>query len=70
MENSVSNSNVQKIRCPKCGGTNLQALGDTHGKGASLAKICLCGLCGLAGTGKTKTDMYWVCSDCGNKFKM
>ena len=55
-----------KVCCPKCGGTNLQAISDTHGKGASFWKLCL----GLCGTGKTQTDHYWVCQDCGNKFKM
>ena len=52
------------------GGTNLQAISDTHGKGASFWKLCFCGILGLCGTGKTQTDHYWVCQDCGNKFKM
>ena len=65
------NKNAEgKICCPKCGGTNSQAISDTHGKGASFWKLCLCGVLGLCGTGKTQTDHYWVCQDCGNKFKM
>ena len=58
------------VRCPRCGSTNLQAISDTHGKGAKLWKLCLCGILGLCGAGKTKTDHYWVCGNCGNKFKM
>lgn len=47
------NKNAEgKICCPKCGGTNLQAISDTHGKGASFWKLCLCGVLGLCGTGK------------------
>ena len=58
------------IKCPKCGGTDLQAISDVEGKGADGCKICMCGLLGLCGAGKTKTTHYWVCSTCGNKFKM
>ncbi|OUP50533.1 hypothetical protein B5F18_02505 [Lachnoclostridium sp. An181] len=59
-----------KVCCPNCGGTNLQAITDTHGKGVKAWKVCLFGICGLCGAGKTQTDHYWVCSDCGHKFKM
>lgn len=58
------------VKCPKCGGTNLQAVADVKGKGASFWKLCFCGLLGLCGTGKTKTEHFWVCQTCGNKFKM
>ena len=58
------------MKCPKCGGENLEVVSDVQGKGASFWKICLCGLPGLCGAGKTKTTHYWVCKDCGYKFKM
>ena len=61
---------ASSIHCPKCGSYNLQAVSDVQGKGASLWKLCLCGFLGLCGTGKTKTTHYWVCSNCGNRFKM
>lgn len=72
---SISNSHSQldnsaAIKCPKCGGTNLQAVADVKGKGASFWKICLCGILGLCGTGKTTTEHFWVCQSCGNKFKL
>ena len=57
-------------KCPRCGSNNLQAVSDVTGKGASFWKLCCCGLLGLCGTGKTKTTHYWVCGNCGNKFKM
>ena len=58
------------IVCPKCGSNQLQAVSDVKGKGASACKLCLCGVFGLCGTGKTKTTHYWVCQNCGHKFKM
>lgn len=65
-----TNTEEQGLKCPKCGSTNLQAISDTKGKGASFWKLCFCGLLGLCGTGKTTTEHFWVCSNCGNKFKM
>ncbi|MGN0384564.1 MAG: zinc ribbon domain-containing protein [Lachnospiraceae bacterium] len=67
---SVNVNNSPSIKCPKCKSSNLQAISDTHGKGASFWKLCCCGFLGLCGTGKTTTDHYWVCQDCGNKFRM
>lgn len=67
---NVNMSSGPSVKCPKCHSSNLQAISDTHGKGASFWKLCFCGLLGLCGTGKTQTDHYWVCQSCGNKFKM
>lgn len=67
---NINMNSGASVKCPKCGSSNLQAISDTHGKGASFWKLCFCGLLGLCGTGKTKTDHYWVCQSCGNKFKM
>ena len=58
------------VKCPKCGGDHLQVISDVKGKGVSFWKVCLCGILGLCGAGKTKTTHYWVCQDCGNKFKV
>ncbi len=58
------------VRCPRCGSTSLQAISDTHGEGVKLWKICLCGFLGLCGAGKTTTEHFWVCNNCGNRFKM
>ena len=76
MENNNQQNNVEKkeeikqICCPKCGGTNLQAVSDTTGKGVKCWKVFCFGLLGLCGAGKTKTEHYWVCANCGNKFKI
>lgn len=68
-QKQVQANNNSGMRCPKCQSNNLQIVSDVKGKGASATKICLCGICGLAGTGKTTTTHYWVCQNCGNKFK-
>lgn len=69
------------MQCPKCGNSyNLQAVSETETKGKdfSASKGC-CGyilmgpigiLCGLCGEGKTtKTKTFWLCPNCGCKFK-
>lgn len=68
------------MACPRCGNTNLQAVTETHttGKDFSAGKgICgailfgpigvVCGACG--GGRKTHSTTYWLCPNCGNKFK-
>ena len=66
--------------CPKCNNENCQIVTDvsTKGKDFSAGKGC-CGalcfgpigiLCGACGKGRqTVTTNYWICQDCGNKFK-
>lgn len=78
-ETSISNI-TSRLRCPKCGGYNLTPISETvtHGKDFNSSDACcgylLCGplglLFGLSGKGKQViTNTYWICSDCGNKFK-
>lgn len=69
------------MRCPKCGNEQCQIITETHtsGKDFSVSQGC-CGaillgpigiLCGACGKGKQiKNVSYWVCSQCGNKFKV
>lgn len=66
--------------CPNCGSTRLSPVTETQtsGKDFSAGKGC-CGylllgplgvLCGACGKGKqTKSTTYWLCNDCGKKFK-
>jgi len=68
--NMNNQGNFKSLKCPRCGGTNLQAVSDVSGKGAKLWKLCLCRFLGLCGVGKTKTKHFWVCANCGNKFKL
>lgn len=66
--------------CPKCGSNNSQIFNQvsTKGKDYSAGQGCcgaliagpiglLCGLCGQSK--KTYNNQYWVCSDCGNKWR-
>lgn len=76
----VVSTPTSRLRCPRCGGYNLTPISETvtHGKDFNPGDACcgylLCGpiglLCGLTGKGKqVATNTYWLCSDCGNKFK-
>lgn len=68
------------MKCPKCGNENLQATTETSSKGKdfSATKGC-CGailmgyigiLCGACGQGKKiNSTTYWMCPQCGHKFK-
>lgn len=68
------------MKCPKCESENCQIINEvqTSGKDYSAGKGCigtiLLGpiglLCGACGKGKTTTNTnYWVCNNCGNKWK-
>ena len=61
--------------CPKCGSANVQFSTKVSGHGYSGADGC-CGflifgplglLCGSCGSG-IKTEEFWICNECGNKF--
>lgn len=68
------------MKCLKCGCENCQITTETTSKGKdfSVGKGC-CGalllgpigiLCGACGKGKQiNSTTYWVCPQCGNKFK-
>lgn len=69
------------MKCPKCGKENCQVITKTttKGKDFSAGKGC-CGalllgpigiLCGACGKGKQiNSENFWVCPDCGKKFKV
>lgn len=67
--------------CPKCGSPNVHVVTETSGttKGFGFFKGCLgwllvgpigwlCGLCGM-GKGKTSSDTFRVCGNCGHRFR-
>ena len=80
---SASSTSIVKksrLRCPRCGGYNLTPISETssQGKDFNSGNACcgyaLCGplglLFGFSGEGKqVSTVTYWLCSDCGNKFR-
>ncbi len=69
------------MQCPRCGSEDCQVITETSttGKDYHVGKG-LCGaiiagpigiLCGFCGKGReTKTQNYWVCNSCGNKWKI
>lgn len=69
------------IKCPNCGSNNLQVLQEQYTKGKDFkgGNAC-CGaiifgpiglLCGSCGKGKQlKTNHFWLCNNCGYKFKI
>lgn len=68
------------MKCPKCGSNDCQILQEvnTEGQDFSVKKAICCGifdpfliLCGFCGKGKqTKTSHYWLCNNCGRKWKI
>lgn len=63
------------MKCPRCGSEHIQFATNTYGGGGSVSKSC-CGyillgpfgiLCGMCNSG-TKTEEFWICHDCGNRF--
>lgn len=69
------------MKCPKCQNENCQIINEvtTSGKDYSAVKGCLGTmllgpsgmLCGACGKGKQTTNTnFWVCKDCGNKWKV
>lgn len=80
----TSNGKPLHIVCPKCGSRNLSVTNEvnvqTSGKDFSAGKACLGNamfgplgiLCGSCGGGKkvsSTNTVFWICNDCGNKFK-
>ena len=72
---------MRNMKCPKCGYDGCQIISETQTKGKdySVGKGC-CGalflqswfglLCGFCGEGKkTTTRNFWICHNCGHKFK-
>ena len=61
---------ADRVRCPHCGSTNLDVISDVRGKGVDFWKLCCCGFFGLCGAGDTHTEHFWLCKNCGTKFKI
>ena len=65
---------ARQVKCPKCGSTNVQVLGNDRkgfSVGKSLAGAVLTGGIGLiAGFDEKKGKYELFCSDCGTRFKV
>lgn len=70
------------MKCPSCGSEYCHIIEETETttKGFGLFKGCcgyivfgplgwLCGLCGM-GKGRTTRKAFWVCNNCGRKFRV
>ena len=77
--NYDANAESGGIKCPACGSTDLTTITESHttGRDFNSSDACcgylLCGPLGLLMRVKGKqqhTDAFWVCKNCGNKFKM
>ena len=81
MDENISKST---LCCPHCGGRRLQITTETDvhtsGKNYSGSKGCLgalmfgplgllCGSCGQGQKTTTTNTTYWLCPDCGHKFR-
>ena len=69
------------MRCPKCKSTDCQILQEVNTTGEDYnVRKGICGvllfnlpglLCGMCGKSKeTKTTHYWLCNNCGRKWKI
>ena len=78
--NTTADEQPSGILCCRCGSSNLFPVSETTTKGKDFnVGDALCGaillgplglLCGATGKGKqTTTTTYWLCKNCGNKFK-
>lgn len=79
--NYDANAESGGIKCPACGSTDLTTITESHttGRDFNSSDACcgylLCGplglLMGVDKKGKQQhTDAFWICKNCGNKFKM
>lgn len=84
MDNTRENQqplNQTDKECPKCGYANCQIITETTSSGTdfSASQGCcgalllgpigiLCGAC--TGGKKIKSKSYWICPNCGKKFKV
>lgn len=65
------------MKCPSCGSENVNLISNTTNRGFRGSDAC-CGymlmgplgiLCGSFGSGKKKTNEFWVCNNCGSRFQ-
>jgi uncharacterized C2H2 Zn-finger protein len=80
VEQNTTSEGESGLSCPKCGSNDVLPVSQTKGKtkGFGLGKAAVGGIAfgpiGLAagaigmGKGKTKSEIVWVCKNCGNQF--
>ncbi len=65
------------MKCPNCGSENVHLIYNSSKRGFKGSDAC-CGyilmgpiglLCGALGSGQKRTDEFWLCNNCGSRFK-
>jgi DNA-directed RNA polymerase subunit RPC12/RpoP/ribosomal protein L7/L12 len=64
----VEKTEAARLRCPKCGGTNIQFVKKGFSLGGAVFGGLLAGGAGLVAGGLGSNDVMCVCSNCGHKW--
>lgn len=64
----VEKTEAAKLRCPKCGGTNIQFVKKGFSLGGAALGGLLAGGAGLVAGGLGSNDVMCVCSNCGHRW--
>ena len=64
----VKKTEAARLRCPKCGGTNIQFVKKGFSLGGAVLGGLLAGGSGLVAGGLGSNDVMCVCSNCGHKW--
>lgn len=64
----VEKTEAARLRCPKCGGTNIQFVKKGFSIGGAVLGGLLAGGAGLVAGGLGSNDVMCVCSNCGNQW--
>lgn len=65
----VEKTEAARLRCPKCGGTNIQFVKKGFSLGGAVLGGLLAGGAGLVAGGLGSNDVMCVCSNCGHTWK-
>lgn len=64
----VEKTEASRLRCPKCGGTNIQFVKKGFSLGGAVLGGLLAGGAGLVAGGLGSNDVMCVCSNCGHRW--
>lgn len=64
----VEKTEAARLRCPKCGGTNIQFVKKGFSLGGAVLGGLLAGGAGLVAGGLGSNDVMCVCSNCGHRW--
>lgn len=67
--NIIEDEEKKKLRCPKCGATNIQFVKKGFDLGGAVLGGILAGGAGLVAGGLGSNDVMCICSNCGHKWE-